>query len=74
MEKKIHPAVEKIKMLMEESEMSEYELAKKAELSRSTVGRILAGESSPALENIDAMARVFGLTITLKKLALQNPK
>lgn len=55
--------IEQIKALLLKENMSDAELARRAGIPQPTVHRILTGETrSPRLENLDKIARVFGLT------------
>lgn len=50
-----------LRMLMERTEMSQAELAKKSGVSQRTISNILAGTHEPGIEIVDKIARVFGL-------------
>lgn len=49
-------------------EISNYQAAKNAGLSRSTIKRIFEKENSPALENIIKIAEIAGFELTLTKI------
>ncbi|GGG47182.1 helix-turn-helix domain-containing protein [Epilithonimonas arachidiradicis] len=67
METKIHPIVKLINVALQEKKMTDYEAGKQAGINRSTVGRILAGESSPTLDKLEALAKVAGVEIKATK-------
>ncbi|MBN9312907.1 MAG: hypothetical protein BGO40_02870 [Chryseobacterium sp. 39-10] len=59
--------IKQISETLLERGISNFEAGKKAGISRTTVGRIFSGESSPSLENIEALAKVAGFSVILKK-------
>lgn len=66
MEKEIHPIIIKISHAISAMEISNFELAKLAGISRTTVGRIFSGESSPSLENLQKLADVANIELVTK--------
>ena len=75
---------EKIRNLRKENNISQEELAEKLNVSRQSVSLWENGQTQPSIENIIAIAKIFGVTtdILLKenieavssKISIQNPK
>lgn len=54
----------RIKKLRAEHEMSQYELADRANIERSSVARIERGTVNPSLSTMKYLATAFGLTLS----------
>jgi len=54
---------ERIKLLMEEKDWSEYRLAKEAELPQSTISHLFKRNNAPTYPTIEAICRAFGITL-----------
>lgn len=54
---------ERIKILMDEKEWSEYRLAKEAELPQSTISHLFKRNNAPTYPTIEAICRAFGITL-----------
>lgn len=54
---------ERIKLLMNEKDWSEYRLAKEAELPQSTISHLFKRNNAPTYPTIEAICRAFGITL-----------
>lgn len=55
---------ERIKLLMEEKDRSEYRLAKGADLPQSTISHLFKRNNAPTYPTIEAICRAFGITLS----------
>ena len=55
---------ERIKLLMEEKDWSEYRLAKEADLPQSTISHLFKRNNAPTYPTIEAICRAFGITLS----------
>lgn len=60
--------IDLLQQALKEKQISNYQAAKNAGLSRSTIKRIFEKENSPALENIIKIAEIAGFQLTLTKI------
>lgn len=56
-------AQKRIKELMEERRWTDYQLAKKAKLSHSTVTNMFNRNNAPTLPTLESVCRAFGITL-----------
>ena len=57
-----------LKCLMEETNMTHAELARRAGVSRATITRILQGRTRGSLTGIDKLLAVFGCRLTVRRI------
>ena len=57
-----------LKCLMEETNMSVAELARRANVSQAMVSRVLSGRSQSTLGGIDKLLAVFGCHVTVRRI------
>jgi len=58
-----------LKCLMEETNMTHAELARRAGVSRATITRILQGRTRGSLAGVDKLLGVFGCRLTVRRIA-----
>jgi len=61
------PVIEAIRKAASEQGVTAYALAKSTGHSNSTIQRFLAGEVSPSLATVEAIAKALGLVVDVRK-------